>query len=55
MSQQSMRSLHLICRSRRSSAESESPIGAEDLFDMSSALSRLAALGMWPPERLAHG
>src|SRR4029453_5524985 len=29
-SRQSMRSLHSICRSRRSSAESESPIGAED-------------------------
>jgi hypothetical protein len=31
MSQQSIRSLHLICRSRRSSAASENPIGADDL------------------------
>src|SRR4029450_12944113 len=31
MSQQSIRSLHLICRSRRFSAASESPIGADDL------------------------
>jgi hypothetical protein len=30
MSQHSMRSLHLICLSRRCSAASESPIGAED-------------------------
>ena len=36
----------LICRNRRSSAASESPIGAEDLFDMSSASSRMAAPGM---------